>query len=231
MQQLKSNAAGRILRTLGMFTVVATGWAFGQTTAILRVEIPFPFTAGTKALAPGMYMLSTWAGNGWLDLRSNSGEAVRVPIITGLGGPSEFRNGTLVFDKANGGRTLSEVWMPGAQGVLLHRTPAGHTHEMLIGAAANTESLSGKAAYERTCRRCHGSEGKGDENADKFFNTKIPRLGSAYVQDKPDAEIREVITKGRRAMDPVQIEETGFRHPLSPQSADAVIAYVRTLRR
>jgi hypothetical protein len=225
------NATGRKLGALTVFTFLAAGSAFGQTSAGLRVEIPFAFTAGAKTLSPGMYTFSMRAGSGWLELQSAGGKGTPVSIITALGGPSDFRDDTLVFDKTNGGRTLSEVWMRGADGVLVHRAPESHTHEMLIGSGGQGESVSGKTAYERTCRRCHGPNGTGDERADKFFNLTIPRLSSAYVQDKSDAEIKEVITKGRRAMEPVRIEETGFRHPLTSQSADAVIGYVRSLKR
>ena len=58
---------------------------------------------------------------------------------------------------------------------------------------------------------------KGDKNADKFFNVTIPRLNSAEVQSKSDAELKEIIIKGTRAMDPVEIDESGFRHRLPPQ--------------
>jgi mono/diheme cytochrome c family protein len=85
-------------------------------------------------------------------------------------------------------------------------------------------------AYDQTCFRCHGAGGKGDKNADKFFNTTIPRLNSAEVQSKSDAELKEIINKGGSAMPPVEIDESGFRHRLPPQDVDAVIAFVRTLK-
>jgi len=91
-------------------------------------------------------------------------------------------------------------------------------------------TISGKTAFDLTCSRCHGPAGMGDKRADKFFNTTIPRLGSAAVQSKSDAELKEIITKGSRAMDPVEVDESGFRHRLPPQSVDAVIAFVRTLK-
>jgi hypothetical protein len=71
----------------------------------------------------------------------------------------------------------------------------------------------------------------GDERADKFFNLPIPRLSSAPVQAKSDAELRELITKGSSQVPPVEIDEAGFRHHLPPQDVDAVISYVRTLKR
>lgn len=101
----------------------------------------------------------------------------------------------------------------------------------MVSRLNQTGTTSGKAAYNLTCGRCHGTDGQGDERADKFFQTTIPRLSSADVQGKSDAEFRELITQGSRVMPPVEIDEAGFRHRLPPQDVDAVIAYVRTLKR
>ncbi|MDR3674619.1 MAG: cytochrome c, partial [Acidobacteriota bacterium] len=110
--------------------------------------------------------------------------------------------------------------------------PKSHPHEVILlsDGMDQNRSVSGKVAYEQTCMRCHGATGKGDKNADKFFNVTIPRLSSAEVQSKSDDELKEIITKGSRAMAPVEIDESGFRHRLPPQDVDAVIAFVRTLK-
>jgi mono/diheme cytochrome c family protein len=122
--------------------------------------------------------------------------------------------------------------MPGTDGILLHSIPKDHIRDvLLITGLDQTRKVSGKAAYNMTCGRCHGPDGKGDQRADKFFNITIPRLSSAEVQSKSDAELREIITKGSRVMPPVEIDESGFRHRLPLQDVDAVIAYVRTLKR
>ena len=97
---------------------------------------------------------------------------------------------------------------------------------MVSGTAAG----SGKEIFAGTCARCHGPEGKGNEAADKFFNLTIPRLVSQTVQSKSDSELKEIISQGRRSMDPVRISQAGVRHLLQPESVDAVIAYVRTLK-
>ena len=233
MQQLRTR--GAIARTrftaLNLFTFLVAGPILGQMGQTVQVEIPYDFNVASKVLPAGKYTLSV-AGS-TLGVQSASGGGVlHAPILTRLGGPTEFyRDGTRVFDKADGRRILSEVWMPGADGVLVHSTPSNHGHEVLLLSGLNPDpNLSGSAAYDRTCRRCHGPDGKGDERADKFFNTTIPRLSSAEVQGKSDAELREIITKGTSTMPPVEIDESGFRHRLPLQSVDAVIAYVRTLK-
>jgi hypothetical protein len=210
---------------------LAVGPVYGQIVQSVRTDIPYEFVVTSKALPAGTYTITlTHAG---LEVQSAASGVVLAHIITRLGGTTEFlRDGTLVFDKSGGQRILSEIWMPGQDGILVHSTPKDHSHEILLFSGSNQNSnLSGAAAYDRTCRRCHGVNGNGDERADKFFNTGIPRLSSAAVQGKSDAELREIITKGSRKMDPVEIDESGFRHRLPAQSVDAVIAYVRTFKR
>jgi mono/diheme cytochrome c family protein len=96
---------------------------------------------------------------------------------------------------------------------------------------AKSAELPGKAIFEQTCKKCHGPEGKGDRIADKFFKVTIPRLNSAYVQNKSDEEIKEVVTKGRRKMDPVKPGTPIATHSVKAEWVDDVIAYVRTLKK
>ncbi len=232
MQQMKT--WGVMARSLMAFLLVAffaVGAALAQTGQAMRFDIPHEFTVGSKVLPAGKYTFAV--DNFGLAVKSESLGIIHTNIITRLSGPAEFlRDGSVVFDKTESGRVLSEIWLPGAGGVLLHRTPANHHREVLmVSVLDQTGTVSGKAAYNLTCGRCHGSDGKGDERADKFFQTTIPRLASADVQGKSDAEFKELITQGSRAMPPVEIDEAGFRHRLPPQDVDAVIAYVRTLKK
>jgi mono/diheme cytochrome c family protein len=233
MQQMRTRGAmARRLMAFILVTFFAVGLAFGQTGQIMRFEIPYEFTVGSKVLPAGTYTFTFSLEESRLRVQSAKG-GTSTNIITQLSGPAQFlRDGSLVFDKTEGGRILSEVWMPGTDGVLVHSVPKNHRRDVLIvPVLSETRTVSGKAAYGLTCARCHGPDGKGDEGADKFFNTTIPRLSSAEVQSKSDAELRQQITQGGRLMPPVEIDESGFRHRLPPQDVDAVIAYVRTLKR
>jgi cytochrome c553 len=206
---------------------LATGSSFGQ---LVRTEIPYEFTFAAKVLPAGTYTFSLTTSG--LRAQSATGAIFTAPIVTRLHGPTEFlREGSLVFDKTGGGHVLSEVWMPLTDGVLLHNAPKGHSYDILLIYGLDQNSgVSGKVAFDRTCARCHGPAGKGDPRADKFFNTKVPRLNSAEVQAKSDSELKEIIKQGSGVMDPVEIDEGGFRHRLPLQSIDGVIAYVRTLK-
>lgn len=233
MQQMRTQGAmATSLMAFSLFTFLAVGPAFGQAHSV-RVEIPYAFNVASKGLPAGTYTFSLPADNpAWVEVRSSTGTEARARVLTRLGGPTEFQDGSLVFDKSDGARVLSEIWIPGVDGILVHATPKGHTHDLLVTSGAGpSANLTGKAAFDQTCRRCHGPDGAGNPRADKFFNTTIPRLNSASVQSKSDAELKEIITTGRRGMPPVEIDEAGFRHRLAPELVDTLIVYVRTLKR
>jgi mono/diheme cytochrome c family protein len=216
------------------FTIVtffAVALAFGQTKELMQFQIPNEFSFGSKVLPAGMYTFATEGS--WLVVKSATGDQLSLGVIAQLSGPSElFRDGSLVFDKTDGGLILSEVWMPGANGLLLHVIPKDHNREVLWGSSLSpTRAVSGKEAFNLTCAKCHGEGGKGDVGADKFFKTSIPRLNSEGVQAKSDAELRALINQGDQTMPPVEIDEAGYRHRLPPQDVDAVIAYLRSLKR
>lgn len=219
------------IAAFALLTIVAACPAFGQTVEAVRASIPYEFTFGSNVLPAGSYKLTVTKFG--LQAQAPSGEVYRAPIVTRLGGPTAlFQGGSLVFDKSGPVRILSEVWIAGSDGILLHSTPKGHAHEVVLLSEDLDQkgTLSGKSAYNQTCIRCHGADGKGDKNADKFFNTTIPRLNSSTVQGKSDAELKEIINQGSSAMPPVEIDESGSRHRLPPQDVDAVVAYVRTLK-
>jgi cytochrome c5 len=232
MQQVKTGCAmASKLMALNLFTLtlIAVGPAFGQVQQL--VKLPYEFALASKVLPAGTYTFSN--ENDWLRVRSAAGVEVRVRVIARLGGSSAFlEDGSLVFDKTSVPHALCEVWIPGTDGVLLHSMPRGHSRDvLLLSDLRPTPNVSGRAVYDQTCRRCHGPDGKGEPKADKFFNIAVPRLSSMEVQAKSDAQLKEVITRGSSTMPPVEIDESGFRHRLPVASVDAVIAYVRTLKR
>ena len=231
MSQDRKASTNRLL-TLSFLMVLAVGSALGQQTrASGRADIPFAFTVAGKTLPAGTYTFSVPGDLASLLVQPANGQPIRSSVITRLGGPTEFRDFSFIFDTGDGGHVLSEVWLPGADGLLVYATPKGHSHQIVVGNRPAAGSLTGKAAFDRTCRRCHGPDGKGESAADSFFKTKIPRLGEAYVQGKSDAELTDIIANGKREMDPVRIEDSGFRHLLPSESVTAVVAYLRTLKK
>jgi mono/diheme cytochrome c family protein len=103
---------------------------------------------------------------------------------------------------------------------------------LVMLAPARAEDLPGKAVFEKTCKNCHGPEGKGNPTVDSFWKLKIPRLNSQYVQQKSDADLKKIITGGVRKMEPVRMDAPTAPHrvKLTPAQVDDVVVYVRTLK-
>jgi cytochrome c553 len=213
-----------------IFMLFVAAPSIGRAQGML-IEIPFQFLVGSQTVPAGTYTFSVDSFG--LVLQSGTSGQLHAMIITRLTGPPGFlQGGSAVFDKTGALPILSEVWVPGSDGFLLHSIPKNHSRDVLFFSALNQAgSASGKTAFNLTCAKCHGEGGNGNEAADKFFHTKIPRLTSPEVQNMSDAELKEIIGKGTQIMPPVEVEESGFRHRLPPQDVDAVVAYLRTLKR
>jgi cytochrome c553 len=221
----------RNFTAISVLSLLAAASAHGQTGIVLRANVPFGFEAGGQSLPAGAYQFKLRSGERSLLLSGAKSGELRLPILTTLAGESLFAEAGLVFDTFGTRHVLSEVWIPGKDGVLVSSTPKGHAHERVIAVVSGTTpNLSGKQVFQSTCVRCHGPNGKGNPAADKFFQTEVPRLDSAYVQAKSDDELKDIISHGRRKMDPVRVGQATVQHLLEPASVDAVIAYVRTFK-
>lgn len=71
---------------------------------------------------------------------------------------------------------------------------------MLYGADAK----AGAAAYEKSCKGCHGATGVANPAIAKMLSATIPELSSAEVQSKSDAELVKIITEGKGKMKPIK---------------------------
>ncbi len=221
----------RNLTTISVLTLLAIASAHGQTVTVLRASVPFAFEAHGTSLPAGTYQFKLNISEQSVVITGAKTGKVRLQIITQLGGTSIFKDTGLVFDAYEGKHVLSELWIPGEEGVLVSTTPKQAKHELVIAVIASpTPNLSGKAVFERTCARCHGPNGQGNPAADKFFKTPVPKLDSAYVQSKSDEELKDIISHGKRMMDPVRVGQATVQHLLDPDSVDAVIRYLRTLK-
>ena len=84
-----------------------------------------------------------------------------------------------------------------------------------IAAQTNVASL-----FKSKCVMCHGEDGSGNTPSGKALKAKD--LRSEETQKKSDAEIAEVITKGRNKM-------PAFAQKLKPDQIQQLVAYVRQL--
>jgi len=84
-----------------------------------------------------------------------------------------------------------------------------------LAAQTNAASL-----FKSKCVMCHGEDGGGNTPSGKALKAKD--LRSEETQKKSDAEITEVVTKGRNKM-------PAFAQKLKPDQIQQLVAYVRQL--
>jgi mono/diheme cytochrome c family protein len=72
--------------------------------------------------------------------------------------------------------------------------------------------------YKANCALCHSADGSGDNPTGKAMHAKD--LRSEEVQKQSDAELAEVITKGRGKM-------PAFGAKLKPDDVTKLVAYIR----
>jgi mono/diheme cytochrome c family protein len=81
---------------------------------------------------------------------------------------------------------------------------------------------AGKAAYDKSCKGCHGADGMANPAIAKMMKVEIPDLKSSEVQGMSDADLKKVIVDGKGKMKGM---------PSVAASAADIIAYMRTLKK
>jgi mono/diheme cytochrome c family protein len=82
------------------------------------------------------------------------------------------------------------------------------------------DATAGKAAYDKSCKSCHGADGTPNAAVAKMMKVDISDLKSTSLSD---ADMKKVITEGKGKMQPVA--------SVTGASVDNVIAYVRSLKK
>ncbi len=75
--------------------------------------------------------------------------------------------------------------------------------------------------YDLHCALCHGEDGSAVETLEKLVKVEVPHLGSSYVQEQSDEQIRKVILEGKGKMMPVQT--------IAEDEIPGVIVFLRNL--
>ncbi len=94
--------------------------------------IDFTVVAGGKEMAPGKYIIDA-PMDGPVVLRGAAGSSGLMPVVTTLGRHDLDKDPELVFDKVGGKMLLSEVWLPGEDGLLVLATKGPHEHAVVGG--------------------------------------------------------------------------------------------------
>jgi cytochrome c6 len=79
---------------------------------------------------------------------------------------------------------------------------------------------TGDAIFKSKCAMCHGPDGSGKTKMGETL--KIPDLHSADVQKLSDAELEQIITKGKNKM-------PAYEGKLSKDEIGKVVAFVREI--
>jgi mono/diheme cytochrome c family protein len=80
----------------------------------------------------------------------------------------------------------------------------------------------GAAIFKPNCAVCHGADGKGKTPTGRSLHLKD--LGSDEVQSMKNEELQKIIEDGKGAM-------PAFKDKLDQTSIDALIAFMRTLKK
>ncbi len=86
--------------------------------------------------------------------------------------------------------------------------------------AAPLPADEGEGTFKAKCAMCHGADGSGDTAMGKKM--KIRDLRSADVQKQSDAQLAEIIAKGKSPM-------PGYEKQLDKDKIQKVVAYLREL--
>jgi len=86
--------------------------------------------------------------------------------------------------------------------------------------AGSPAASDGAATFKAKCAMCHGADGGGDTTMGKKM--KVRDLRSADVQKQTDAQLAEIISKGKSPMQ-------GYDKTLDKAKIDDVVAYLREL--
>jgi mono/diheme cytochrome c family protein len=89
-------------------------------------------------------------------------------------------------------------------------------------AAQAANATAGKAAYDKSCKSCHGPDGTANPSIAKMFKVDIKDLKSPDVQAESDDDLVKIITDGKGKMKPVASASS---------SAVDIVAYVRTWKK
>jgi mono/diheme cytochrome c family protein len=84
------------------------------------------------------------------------------------------------------------------------------------------DATAGKAAYDKSCKSCHGADGTPNPAIAKMMKVDMRDLKSPDVQATSDDDLKKIISDGKGKMKPVA-SATG--------SAAAIVAYMRTWKK
>jgi mono/diheme cytochrome c family protein len=86
--------------------------------------------------------------------------------------------------------------------------------------SASQAQNAGESVFKTKCAACHGPDGKGEVPMGKKLGAR--NLASAEVQGQSDAQLTEVLTKGKNKM-------PAYDGKLTKEQIGQLVAYIREL--
>jgi mono/diheme cytochrome c family protein len=87
--------------------------------------------------------------------------------------------------------------------------------------AFGADAGAGKAAYEASCKKCHGADGSANPAIAKMLKVEMKHLGSKEVQSKSDDVLKKETIEGVGKMKGL---------PAVEKDVANIVAYLRTLK-
>jgi hypothetical protein len=116
-----------------LVAALVLGGAIAQAQQVVAAEIGFAFTAGGKDMAAGKYTFEVTAAGPVVVRGPNGASSGLMTVITTLGRHDLDKDPEFVFDKIDGKMFLSEIWVPGKDGLLVLATSGPHAHAVVGG--------------------------------------------------------------------------------------------------
>ena len=90
----------------------------------------------------------------------------------------------------------------------------------------------GKELFEKSCKMCHGADGKGSPPMATGLKVELAALDLTKVatQAKTVTELTGIVSDGKKAPDGTATKMAGFKGKLQQPELDAVVQYVKTLK-
>jgi len=107
----------------------------------------------------------------------------------------------------------------------MRKTVAGAAGAVLLALGfvpAARGDNTGETVYKAKCVVCHAADGSGNTTMGKKMNLRD--LGSPEVQKQTDAELTDIVAKGKNKM-------PGYEKTLKPEEIKALVAYMRTMKK
>lgn len=94
---------------------------------------------------------------------------------------------------------------------------------LLVASAARAQSAVGLTVYEKSCKMCHGADGKPSAAMAKMMPT-LPTLNAKFMAGISEDSIVKVLTNGS-----ANGKMKAFKGKLTPEEMAAVAKYVKEL--